>query len=1046
MRHLLAATCLTPVALSLAFPAHAETVIADARTTPVRTSTIAGGAPDDIRISAQGSVKPPSGVAVTIDSNDGVTNQGTIQISGANDSTGILAEAGRSGSITNSGKIILDENYTATDADNDGDLDGPFAQGVRRFGIRVQGGGTFSGNIVQGGDITVEGNQSAGIQLDGRLNGSLSNSGKIDVIGDASFGIRTQDVSGNVNLTGTIQTRGANSVAVAIDGNVGGRLTVQGSIASSGYRSTQAPSDTSKLDADDLLQGGPALRIAGNVSGGILFDAPPPNNSATDNDEDDDGVADAQEGTASIRSFGAAPAVQIGSATRDVAIGAVAGNTSGHGLIVRGAIGAEGVYSGVTATGLSIGGLGGQVTIAGGMTNAGTIEAQATGAAATAVRLQEGAVVPTVVNSGIIGARGGGGTSAGAIIGIAVDAGADVTSIRNSGSITATAAGTQATATAIRDASGTLDLVENSGRIGASSGTAAVAIDLRANDGGTVVRQIAGGQGSAAPQINGDILFGDGDDLLEVTAGSVTGISRFGAGADRLTLSGNSLYSGTVDFGGGDDLLDITGTSRFAANLVGSSGVAVNVNGGSLDVANTGTVALSSLSVTGNGAIRVNIDGAAGTSTLYDVAGSASFATGSRLLVGVTSTESVEGDYVVVEAGSLTGGSNLALSTVLPFLYVGAVTGDDEAGEVSLNIRRKTAGELGLNSSEASAYSAVYAVLAEDEAIEDVFLSVSDGGQFRSALGQMLPNHAGGVFETVTQGSRATARFLADPRPPLFDMGGWGFFIQQVGWGRTKDIGDTAAYDISGWGVAGGAEIQAGSFGAFGLSLGYLLGEDADGSNDNEVDAEQVELAAHWRGGWGPLRAYARASGARISFDSLRTFTAGGLAREARGEWNGTLWSAAAGLSYELRSGRLTVRPLAALDYYSLREDGYTETGGGQGFGLIVDRRSGDELAASGTLTLGYDLGGMEPDGGFFRIEAEGGRRQIVGGSLDPTVARFANGQPFALAADERTSGWLGRLRVIGGNGNLRVGGEASAEERDGDAAVAFRLSLHTAF
>ena len=225
MRHLLAATCLTPVALcAFALPLHAETVIGDARTVPILTST----ANDDIRISAQGSVKPAGGTAVTIDSNDSVNNQGTIQTIGANDSTGILANAGTAGTITNSGKIILDENFTATDTDTDGDLDGAFAQGARRYGIRVGAGGTFTGNIVNSGEITIEGNDSAGIRLDSNLAGALTSSGKIDVIGNDSQGIRAGNVSGNVGLNGTIQVRGANSVGVALDGDIGGALTVQG--------------------------------------------------------------------------------------------------------------------------------------------------------------------------------------------------------------------------------------------------------------------------------------------------------------------------------------------------------------------------------------------------------------------------------------------------------------------------------------------------------------------------------------------------------------------------------------------------------------------------------------------------------------------------------------------------------------------------------------------------------------------------------------------------------------------------------------------------
>ena len=60
-------------------------------------------------------------------------------------------------------------------------------------------GGTFTGNIANSGDITVEGNQSAGIAIDSTLAGNLSiTGGSINVLGDNSVGIRTAAVNGNV--------------------------------------------------------------------------------------------------------------------------------------------------------------------------------------------------------------------------------------------------------------------------------------------------------------------------------------------------------------------------------------------------------------------------------------------------------------------------------------------------------------------------------------------------------------------------------------------------------------------------------------------------------------------------------------------------------------------------------------------------------------------------------------------------------------------------------------------------------------------------------
>ena len=182
MRYYLACTAIAPAlaALTLA-DAAAETTIGTATTTPVRTSTAANGAGDSITISSAGSITLPSGTAVTMDSSHAVSNAGTITINDADNATGIFVTAGRNGAVTNSGTITLTENYTATDTDNDGDLDGPFAKGTGRNAIWMEGGAAHSGAIGQNGTISIEGNNSAAIRIDATLNGALSTSGSANV-------------------------------------------------------------------------------------------------------------------------------------------------------------------------------------------------------------------------------------------------------------------------------------------------------------------------------------------------------------------------------------------------------------------------------------------------------------------------------------------------------------------------------------------------------------------------------------------------------------------------------------------------------------------------------------------------------------------------------------------------------------------------------------------------------------------------------------------------------------------------------------------------
>lgn len=1067
MRRLLACTCLTPI-LFIPAVAHAETTIDAKHTAGVATSTIKNGARDDLRITATGSIELTGGTAVTLDTANTVKNEGAISLKDANDATGILATS-TSGEINNSNKITIAETYAAADTDKDGDLDGPFSKQARNAGIKTTG--AFTGNVTNSGAISVKGNQSAGITLGGPLTGNLTHSGTVDVLGDSSVAIQTNGVSGSIKVLGAVTAQGAGAVGLAVDGPVGGSLLIQNNVVVSGYRSTTPPADVSKLDAEDLLQGGPAVRVAGSVGGGIIFDVRPKDADPKDNDEDKDGIEDAKEGNAAVASYGAAPAVQIGSTSGTVAIGAVTGNAQGFGLVINGDLLGSGLYKGVDGTGLQIGGTGGTVTVAGGALVNGTVNAKSVDANATAVRIGAGAALPKLQVAGTVAAASGVG-AAGQVRAVSIEAGASLGIITNSGAITATSTG-DGTATAIRDASGTLTLVENTGAITASSKKAAVesavAIDLQANTGGATVRQNKVADTATAPKISGAVLFGSGNDVFEVADGTVTGTTRFGAGNNRLALSGDAVVQGDVSFGAGSDTLALAGTSaltgavdfgggadtltlgdkaRFSGTLANGGGAAVTVTGGMLDVRNTGTVALSSLNVSGDSTIGVTVDPTTHSATQYQV-GTASFGQGSKVSVSVATVGSAEGDYVIVKAGTLTGGSNLAANTAsLPFMFKGSVSANDAAGQVTLKVQRKAATELGLNRSQAAAYDAVFKALDKDAKVAGVFLGIREQGDFQDAVSQMLPDHAGGVFETVTRGSRTLGGYIADPNAMVADLGGGiGFWLQQAVWGTTKPQGDTASYRSSGWGASGGIELNSG-VGKFGVSLAYLNGKTEQRRIDDQVDSNQYEAAVHWRNSWGGFNAFARASAALVNLDGSRRFA--GLfgneqvVRTATGSWDGQLYSASGGLSYQFRTGRLTIRPGATVDYFRLHEDGHTEKGGGDALNLTVASRTSDEFAATGTVAAGYDI--SSSDTGFLRIELEGGRREIVGGSLGKTVASFKGGDSFTLTPEDREAGWLGRLRLVGGGEGFRAGGEASVEEQNGRAALGFRATLSVGF
>src|SRR5690606_35991282 len=231
----------------------------------------------------------------------------------ADGATGILANGGNTGDITIAGAItITDAIDEYKDEDEDGDLDGPFAEGNNRYGVRVTGDSPLTGDIriENSGSIRVEGNNSAGLSVEAPLTGNIVSMGQINVIGDNGYAVRTTgDVSGDVTLLGGIGVVGEHSTGVAIDGDVRGQVKIQGAVTATGYRYTTAPPSWPPTgepwpgqtypdgrDADDLLQGGPAVVVAGDVGQGAVVDTSPPcAPGSIDSDDDGDGVKNGDE-------------------------------------------------------------------------------------------------------------------------------------------------------------------------------------------------------------------------------------------------------------------------------------------------------------------------------------------------------------------------------------------------------------------------------------------------------------------------------------------------------------------------------------------------------------------------------------------------------------------------------------------------------------------------------------------------------------------------------------------------------------------------------
>jgi hypothetical protein len=1082
---ILLATAVAIAPLMVATGSQAEIVISTARTTPIQTANATGTAADNIRFASGGSVALASGVAVTVNSNNSVDLDSGSSITmdkSADGSTGILVNGGNTGSVIVGGSVTVNDTLETADikdTDGDGDLDGPFATGSNRYGVRVAGASPFVGNILveSTGVITVEGNNSYGVSVESPLTGKLQSFGTLRITGTDSAGIRTTGpVSGNVDLAGSITALGANASGVSIEGDVGGALKIHSTVVATGYRYTTPPPARpttgtfdnattlflDELDADDLLQGGPAVRVAANVAGGVLLDKALAYSDAgiegdddkdgvkngdedddgdgvsnrTDPDRDGDGIPDASETPASITSLGGAPALLIGSATNTVTLGAVGSGDAAYGLINRGTIVGSGLYSGVESRGVQLGVTGGQaVNVAGGVRNEGGIASTAVDANATALWIGSGVTAPTINNSGNVQAVASGKLTQNATA-VLIGAGANVGSLTNTGNMVSSFGGNHGSAVVIRDQSGTLSQLNNAGSIIGSltphstdttpvDGTV-TAIDLSANTSGATLRQygVAAAAGSTAvdtdkdgvpdtnePAIVGAIKLGSGADTFNVENGIVTGDIDFGAGADRLNISGGSVVTGAIR--NGDGLLDI------------------NVSKGTLAATQTGATAISNLNIGAEGVLLVKLDPANDRAGGFNVSGNATLATGSTLGVRFSSLLDGPERFNIITAGTLNVGqiNQTLLSGNSPYLYVVEGGVNQAANTVYVDARRRTAAEAGLIPVEASAYDAVYASLGSNETLRNLFLSQTSRDGFIDAYEQMLPDHSGGPLMSLSAGVDAVTRALTG-RNAAAAPGETSAWVQEINFYADKGKTDSYGFRSEGFGVAGGVE-KGTSLGALGISAAFTSSDikDPEAEAEEVLSANLLELGLYWRAQGQYWTTWARAAGGYASFSADRSLVAQGVYLNNKSDWHGWTAAVAGGASYERNFGRLNVRPEIYGEFFSLSEGSRSESGGGTGFDLDIDSRDSHIFSAVAAMNIGYGFG----SNGWIRPELRVGYRQNISVDAGETIARFASGGPdFILSPDAIEGGGpiLG-FRLNFGNelGMLSLTGDAELLE-----------------
>ena len=1151
-KRLVAAVALAPLCLAATRGAAlAQVTVTGGNNVSTAAASSAGAADLNITGSVGSSTSTP---AVTLNSNNNITNAGSITITGVNNSDAVRLDTTGgmlTGSLTNTGSITNNESFAPT-TNSDGFNEAPFASttSAGRFGVHLIGSG-LTGDILNSGTITVQGDTSAAISIEAPLmagtaanastaTGSLVNTGTISYVGDGGAAIRSTAgsaggaIGGNVLIEGAVTSEGTGSQAIDLEGHVGGRLSVYSSITSTGYASPTRPASTSTLqsvqsNADQVEQSGGAVTINGGVGGGIFIGSPPVNTTTTTTaDVDGDGITDSVEGVGSLVNYGSAPALSIGNSNTPGAGGALgAAVTIGpvglttpnnpYGVIIEGAISGEGSYDGVPATSLQIGSPNGPVNVAGGVRVVGSVSADSYLANATAINITANATVPeirnedfiesSVSNSAATGtyATGLSPTQSAISTGISIASTANVGTLTNLGTLQATATGDTMQAVGVVDFSGKLSTVTNEGVISAivtpstseltlPSGTN-TALNLSANTTGVALTQMVNPNPIAVevdtttsasgvvtttaalttatstvttttttttagvttttttttptyPEIIGDVLLGSGANNVQLLGGSVTGALSLGGGAnDILTIDNGAIYSGAL-----------TNQRTVNGAVVQGTGLQLTVNNGTLFNTSTSQLNLASLTVGSKGVLYAAIDGAAGANTQYAVSGTATLAQGAQLGIVLTTPLFKEQTFTLITATTLndqSGGTALA-SANIPYLITGSET--SSAGAITVDLRPRTAAELGLNPAESSALGAITSSLTADPQIEQALLSQYNRSSFLNVYDQLLPDYSGGVFELTLAASdavtRATSR-INDIANPSGTRGAW---AEEVAFGVNHDRDQTAGYQGGGFGFVGGLEAGGAGLGAFGVTGSFLTGDikDPHAPGDNLASFSEGEFGGYWQAQLGGFRADARLAGGYVLDANRRELLlkdANGnttLDRSSKASSSGYTATGHFGVGYQTgQLGMFYFRPQVHGDYFYLDQGSFTEHGGGSGtsdgFDLAVAQRSGNETSGTASLVTGLSFG----QSFIWRPELELGYRDVFTGTAGDTTAHFlpAGSLPFTLEPDQiKGGGPVAHLNVKADTDFYELNFEAGVEQRTQFTEGDLRLSVRVLF
>lgn len=568
-------------------------------------------------------------------------------------------------------------------------------------------------------------------------------------------------------------------------------------------------------------------------------------------------------------------------------------------------------------------------------------------------------------------------------------------------------------------------------------------------------------------RVIGDIFFGSGQDTLHVfgtasAPASVIGNINFngsnGTGNDTLTLDNYAGVTGAVlESGGG--YVNVTvgtggqGTSLFVNNTDFAGNTTVDkgtLEVGTLDVKSGATLgitlsqgfnqasdasnpALISGANAGASNADINIESGANLDVSF---GSFVSAPGTGQTARFTLLDAPLGDLTIANQSAIKD----SIEASIPFLFTGdvcqynisgggidACSGTNSDSALVVDLQPKSAEDLQLSGNAKAIFTHVNSALASDNKLGAAVIAAGSGLNNTTDLAkgdQLYQNLYSQFAPDVSGGGRAIAVSLTDEATSVLGARQralrmyagkesaatlWGQeFAQRLDNGTNTPNG----FHDSGFGFAVGADGGSISSGRYGAAFTFFSGDIL------EKTPAQVKTSTEWY----MLSGYTDWRGKGLFFDSQVTVGYGALTgkrsifvkdsngdllleRTATNKRASLVGAAGFSTGAVMNMGTLVAMPQFSMDALTLRENGYKETGGGNGFDLTVDPYYAKSLRAyiGSTFREDLNLGGF-----YLQPEARLGYRYDVLADPVKMKAIFAadpNATAFTLSGPDPAKG-----------------------------------------